>query len=69
MAILNQLMSEHDLAKLTLDEREFLVQRIDHVIATQLRSPNTEVHKAIASHLQSSLGMLGKKEMKLVPGA
>lgn len=65
MAILNQLMAEEDLARLTMDEREFLVERIDHTIAKILRSPESEAHKIIAEGLEHSLGSLGKKGMKV----
>jgi hypothetical protein len=69
MAILNQLLSEQDLAKLSFDEREFLVERIDHIIASELRSPTSEVHKTIAQHLDQSLKVLGKKNIHTVRGA
>jgi hypothetical protein len=66
MAILNQLMSEQDLARLSYDEREFLVERIDHMIANILRSPDSEAHKMIAQGLHGALGSLGKQNMKVL---
>ena len=53
MALLNQLLSEQDLAKLTNDQREFLVQRIDHEFDS-----NLAIHKIIASKLEHSLSFV-----------
>lgn len=50
MALLNALLSEQDLAALTNDQREFLVQRIDHAIDT---SP--EIHRLIGAQLQHAV--------------
>ena len=55
MAFLNQLLSETDLLKLSHEEREFLVQRIDHELDT---SP--EIREIVASSLQRSVDHLNK---------
>jgi hypothetical protein len=54
MATLNQLLCETDLVTLTLDQREFLVDRIDNSMLVF-----DDVRHAIASHLQDSLQNLG----------
>ncbi len=56
MAKLNQLLAEKDLAKLSFDQREFLVQRIDHMMST---SP--EINEIIARGLESSLRAIGSE--------
>lgn len=65
MAILNQLLSIDDLAALSADQREFLVDRLDTIIASQLRTPGTEAHNALAGELTRALGALGKKDIRV----
>ena len=55
MTALNLLFSEQDLAKLSGDEREFLVERIDHLF----NSP--EVLKIVSQKLQPSVHALKTK--------
>lgn len=65
MALLNQLLSEKDLAQLSNDEREFLVQRIDHVLDT-----SKEIRDVVAKSLPSALKALGKESYSVhVPKA
>ncbi len=65
MAYLNQLLSEKDLASLTSDERQFLVERIDSVLDT-----HPDVRKLVTERLQSALGALGKENVRtLAPEA
>lgn len=60
MALLNQLLSDKDLAALSPADRDFLVQRIDYAL---LNSP--EVRKVVGSQLKSTLSNLGKKGVTL----
>ena len=60
MALLNQLLSERDLAQLSNDQREFLVQRIDHVLDT-----SKEIRQIVAKELPTALNALGKKDYKI----
>ncbi len=68
MAILNQLLSIDDLAALSADQREFLVERLDTIIASQLRTPGTEAHNAVAGELSRALGAIGKKDIRIQSG-
>lgn len=68
MAILNALLSREDLAQLSADQREFLVERLDTIIAKQLRTAGTEAHKALAGELTQALGALGKKSIRVLTG-
>jgi hypothetical protein len=52
MALLNQLLSEKDLARMTNDQREFLVERIDNM----LHEP--EIKNLIAARLQQSVKLV-----------
>lgn len=53
MALLNQLLSEDDLARLSRDNVEFLVDRIDTIL-----NESPEVQKLIASKLESAVGLV-----------
>jgi hypothetical protein len=44
--MLNNLLSEHDLAKLSLEQKQFLVERIDHALDT-----DPKIREIIASKL------------------
>lgn len=59
MALLNQLLSENDLANMTNDQRDFLAQRIDFVLNSK------DVQKIIASKLQSAVSRVAP-EAKLL---
>lgn len=52
MALLNQLLSEQDLAKMTNDQREFLVERIDNMLHEK------DIAKMIASRLQHAVSLV-----------
>lgn len=60
MAYLNQFLTTSDLASLSEGEREFLVQRIDHVLDT-----HPEVRQLVAEGLKESLSALKKKNISL----
>jgi hypothetical protein len=60
--MLNELLSERDLSKLSREQREFLVQRIDHMIDT-----DETIREILASKLQNTLGLVAPK-MKVVKG-
>ena len=60
MAYLNQLLSVDDLAKLSEGEREFSVQRIDHVLDT-----HPEVRRLVADGVTESLGALRKSDLQI----
>jgi hypothetical protein len=51
--MLNNILSEQDLAKLTTDQREFLAQRIDHALDT-----DPKVREIIASKLRGIVGLV-----------
>ncbi|MCK1326630.1 hypothetical protein IVA94_38865 [Bradyrhizobium sp. 156] len=59
MTALNLLFSDQDLAKMSNDEREFLVQKIDHLV----NSP--DVLKLIAQKLQPTAQLLPSKAQPL----
>ena len=62
MAYLNQLLSAADLAKLSESEREFLVQRIDHVLDT-----HPDVRRLVADGVKESLDALQKSSLHIRP--
>lgn len=53
MALLNMLLSEKDLAQLSRDHVEFLVDRIDHIL-----NESPEVQDLIASKLQPTVQLV-----------
>jgi hypothetical protein len=53
--MLNELLAEKDLAKLTPVQRDFLVQRIDHAIDT-----DAQIREIVAAKLQKTLALVSK---------
>ncbi|MEM9354721.1 MAG: hypothetical protein AAGB04_00780 [Pseudomonadota bacterium] len=60
MVQLNQLLTTAELAQLTHEEREFIVERMDAAITASLRSPDSEIHQQLAAVVEGSLSALGK---------
>ena len=53
--MINMLLAEQDLVKLTHEQREFLVQRIDHTLDTDAR-----IREIVSGNLQKSLDLVAK---------
>lgn len=51
--MINILLAEHDLSKLSRDQREFLVQRIDHLLDT-----DPEIREIIAKKLHGAVQLV-----------
>lgn len=52
MALLNQLLSEEDLAHMSNEQKDFLAQRIDFILNSK------DVQKVIASKLEHSVSLV-----------
>lgn len=65
MAILNQLFSAEQLASLTADQRELIVERIDAIIAREARSPGTPLFKSITGEVNTTLSAIGNEELRV----
>jgi hypothetical protein len=59
MTWLNQLMSEGELAKLTQDERDFMVRRMEYQLDT-----NPEIARVLSSEINHSLRHLGHDDFQ-----
>ena len=58
MAYLNQFLSTQDLAALSENERQFLVERIDHVLDN-----HPDVREKVADGLKEALGAIRKDKL------
>jgi flagellar motor switch protein FliG len=59
MALLNQLLAEEDLARLSNEQKDFLAQRIDFALDT-----SKEIHQILANKLERSISLLGEQKTK-----